>query len=188
MTLSTLNTIFAWTAIIAAVLTTISTVGLFWTGSILDKRKQREIGTLQSSLDKLQPRVLTLAQREKLSSELSSYKQMKVGFSAKIFDMEAKQFAEQFSDVFKKAGWHVVEPINAQLLDDFDGKINLVLAATGNAQTDNDLTAIALTISKSIHDAGIPCEMRPIRQGSVGGQFDPGAIYLLIGARPAHGA
>jgi hypothetical protein len=186
MTLDTLNSIFASTAIIAAVLAAIAAVGSWWTGSIIDARKQQEIAGLHATVGTLQPRMITAPQREKLIPRLSDYKQMKVGFAAKIFDPEAKNFAEQLASVFKQAGWTIVDPINAQLLDDYDGYINIVAVSTGTADRDKQLTATADKLIAEIGDADIPCRLHPVREGGIGGTLEPGSIYLLIGSRPPH--
>jgi len=183
--LEALNTAFAWAAIIAAVLTTISTVGLWWTGSILDHRKQQEISNLRSSLSKLQPRTLTTAQRQKLISELSGREKSKVGFSTKMLDGEAKHFAEQLAEVLKGVGWTVVEPMNSTLLDDFDGKINIVFSNAKDAPVDVKLAKTAEALCQILSNAEIPCKMGPVREGSLSGQFEVGAIFLLIGSRPS---
>jgi len=185
MTLDTLNSIFAWTAIIAALLTAISTIGSWWTGSIIDARKQQEIAGLHVMVGALQPRTITVSQREKLISKLPKYNQMKVGFAAKMLDPEARSFAEQLASAFRQAGWSIVDPINAQLLDDYDGYINIIAVSTGIADRDKELTATADQLFGSLADADIPCRPHPIREGSIGGQLVPGSIYLLIGARPA---
>src|SRR5690348_10864677 len=86
MTMTTLNSIFTYTAVIAALLTAISTIGLWWTGSIIDSRKRQEIADLHKSLASVQPRSINSAQREALVSRLSGHEKMKIGLCTKIFD------------------------------------------------------------------------------------------------------
>lgn len=99
---------------------------------------------------------------------------MKIGFATKLLDQEVA--------IFKLAGWRVVEPVNAQLLDDYEGLINIIAVSLGIAEADAKLTGTAERLCVLINEAGIQCKLGPVRQGSIGGTLEPGSIYLLIGA------
>ena len=102
-----------------------------------------------------------------------------------MLDPEAKGFAGHLLDVFKEAGWEVIDPIKANLLDDYDGYVNLILVSAGEPNLNSKLIEAFDAICPVLNDADIPCRADTVRQGSISGQFEPGSIYLLVGARPA---
>jgi hypothetical protein len=85
--------VFGWAAAAAILLSLIATVGKLWTGAIIDGQKAKEIADLKSTVRVLQPRSIGTSEGGALIEALSKYEQMTVGFAAKIFDPEAKQFS-----------------------------------------------------------------------------------------------
>lgn len=103
----------------------------------------------------------------------------RVVFMSKIFDAEAKAYAEQLSEPFVSAGWDVEAPIRQDLLDDFDGKINIF--KTGK----NVSTDISVSLFEKIpafDQAGILYESKIPRKGSFGGNLEEDTLYIEVGS------
>jgi hypothetical protein len=123
-------------------------------------------------------RVLSDAQKNIMRQVLSE-NFGKVALISKVFDLEAKKYANQLSDIFKSAGWEV-SPIREDLLDDFDGKINIFMTGTSSlSNTDVFTVASAPFFDKS----NVPYVSEPPRIGSFGGSVQENTLYLEIGSK-----
>ena len=122
-------------------------------------------------------RVLSDVQKNIMRQVLSE-NSGKVALISKVFDLEAKKYANQLSDIFKSAGWEV-SPIREDLLDDFDGKINIFMTGTSSlSNTDVFTVASAPFFDKS----NVPYVSEPPRIGSFGGSVQENTLYLEIGS------
>jgi hypothetical protein len=59
MGITTLNTLFNYMGIFAAILVVISTIGTFWTGKIIDGQKSTQVQSLQKQLSDLKPSIFS---------------------------------------------------------------------------------------------------------------------------------
>lgn len=59
MEITTLNNLFNYVGIIAAILVVVSTIGTFWTGKIIDIQKGTQVQSLQKELSDLKPSIFS---------------------------------------------------------------------------------------------------------------------------------
>jgi len=99
-------------------------------------------------------------------------------FISKIFDPEAKKYADQLAEVFSSAGWNVVAPIHQDLLDDFNGKINIFMTSSTTKNT------IIYNLSVPAFDqSGITYDSKVPRDGSFGGGLRENTLYIEVGSK-----
>lgn len=173
------HTLFIWVGIIAGFFTALSTLGIWLTGKVIEKQKDSEIAELQIKVVSAQPRILTSEQKDKLISILSSQKGGKVGFIVKIHDSESKNYAEQLLEAFKLAGWQVM-PSRYDLLDDFNGKINIFMTGQKVAE---DVSVFLVSAFMPFDQTGILYQSETPRVASFGGGIEENTLYLEIGAK-----
>lgn len=174
MSINFLHSIFSWIAITAAILVVVSTIGTWWTGRIIDRKREEKIIALQEGLDTVQPRSLSPIQKEQLKEKIAGQKN-KIGFVSKIFDRESENFAIEISKVFTEAGWDSISPINKTLLDDTNGEVTIF--------AEPDSYKYADLVCQSLNEVGITCVPQEIRAGAVSGHFQEDAIYIVVGSK-----
>lgn len=75
MEIVTLNILFNYVGIVAAILVVISTIGTFWTGKIIDAQKNTQVLSLQKQLSDLKPSVFSQTTESINVPENNLYKQ-----------------------------------------------------------------------------------------------------------------
>ena len=104
----------------------------------------------------------------------------KVALKSKLFDSEAKNYANQLAEVFRLAGWQV-GPNSHDLLDDFlNDEINIFM--TGSDSTSSVIIYPVLRIS-AFDQAKIRYRSEQPRTGSFGGNLQEDTLYLEIGSK-----
>jgi len=124
-------------------------------------------------------RTLNDSQRKILKDLLLSKEPGKVAFKSKLFDREAENYANQLADAFKSSGWEI-GLVAKDLLDDFDGKINVFKTGTSSP----DGTNVYLVDSfPALDSAGILYKSEMPRIGSFGGNLQENTLYFEIGSK-----
>lgn len=123
-------------------------------------------------------RHLTESQKVILKNALSGAGE-RAAFMSKIFDPEAKIYAEQLSESFASAGWTIVAPLKLDLLDDFSGRVNIF--KTGKSAT-TSLDVFLVEKIPAFDQAGISYESKIPRAGSFGGNLEEETLYIEVGS------
>lgn len=76
MEITTLNTLFNYVGIIAAILVLVSTMGNFWTGKIIEVQKNTQVQSLEKQLSDLKPSVFSQSTESINIPEGNLYKQI----------------------------------------------------------------------------------------------------------------
>jgi hypothetical protein len=174
MNISLLHSIFSWIAIIAAILTAISATGSWWTGRIIDRRREVKITALQKDFDAVKPRHLSPNKKNKLMEKISKQK-AKIGFVSRLMDGESSDFADELAMAFKEAGWNVVDSLRTSL-NDFPGFLSIFV-------TGENLNSVATFVCQAFKEIGIDCHPEHIEEGSIGGSRQPDTVYIVVGRK-----
>jgi hypothetical protein len=146
--------------------------GLFLSisGELLGWRENR---SLKNQLTGLRPRSLSEDQRRKLLSHLAAHREGSAGFCSRLMDGESSDFAEALASTFREAGWTVVPHLKTSL-NDFPGYLSVFV-------TEEGLDSRASIVQSALNSVGIECRREPIAESSIGGQKEPGSIYVVVG-------
>jgi len=163
---------------IVAILIMLSAIGIYITGNFIGRQKEKEIFTLKQKINSLEPRKITEEQQKKLINDLENYNQFTVGFISHAFDYESKDYADQLSDLFKKAKFSVTEKKPAYL-GDMSGYLTI---ATTNESKNIVLNNTGVSICNILSNVGIDCKIEEIRKNLLAGEGrQENAIYIIIG-------
>jgi len=91
-------------------------------------------------------------------------------------DGEGADFANHMADVFRVLGWDV-RHVAGNFLDDFLGYVGVITV-------DPTLQQTAKLVCDSLNAAKINCrDNAVIPPGKIGGAFEPGLIYIVVGRK-----
>ncbi len=121
------------------------------------------------------PRKLTNNQILSVDKFLREKPPGRVCFKIKIFDPEAKEYAQQLMEIFKNGGWDTSCQVDLNLLDDFQGKINLF-----KITSKNELELVKIPLFDELK---IPYQSEPPRVGSYNGLEKNDALYIEVGGK-----
>lgn len=174
MSIEVLHSVFAWVAIVAAVLAAIATIGTWWTGKVVDQRQAAKIAALEHEVAVVQPRRLSDDQHQRLIERVSQHKG-KVGMASHLMDGESSDFANMLGSAFAAAGWEVVPQLRTSL-NDLPGFLSVFV-------TGPNLEATANVVCQALKDVGLDCHPEQIAEGSIGGAREADTVYIVVGRK-----
>ncbi|MBZ9572261.1 hypothetical protein KJA15_02950 [Patescibacteria group bacterium] len=167
MTANNLQTIFNGLIILGIILSAIGTIGQIYINKKIEKEFQQE-------LKKVQPRHLSISQKNQLTVTLSK-KKGKVGLVSRLLDGESLDFAEEIASVFKDAGWNVL-PTNQTSLNDYTGFLKIFV-------TGKNMDSVVNLISQTFNEVGIDLRSGEVKPSSIGGSLQADTVYIVVGRK-----
>jgi hypothetical protein len=168
MNAGTLSTVFQWVAITLTLFAVLAQGMSAYYRNLASRETSDEIARLRG-------RTISEQQKTVLTSRLSKTR-APIGFNYRLMDGEGLDFANQLADVFRVLGWEV-RHVAGNFLDDFPGYVAVVTI-------DQTLQQTAKLVCDSLNTANIECrDNAVIASGKIGGQFELGVIYVVIGRK-----
>jgi hypothetical protein len=175
----------------ALVIGAVSTVLVVWMGNIKEEYLRRNLATLEAHSqelraanlaleEKIQPRRISGERSEKMVEILSAVgHNVPIAIVSRIFDPEAKDFADDLASVFTKAKWVPVRYENWTRSD--KGVFIATVEGTALPPELEKVIAAALDANNTEHKT-ITISGDDISR--VSPHFQPHVLYLLVGAKP----
>lgn len=127
----------------------------------------------------MQPRRVSGENAMKLKNALSTIQALPIGIVSRLLDSEGTDFADDISQVFANAGWQPVRQKNWTMSNK-----GVALATFEGTSIPSDL---ARGLLAALDTAGIKSTVttiKPDEQNTASPGFQPGVLYLLVGAKP----